>query len=493
MKNKKRIIISIIIIVFLCVCYTIKNYDYNTDTFYLIKLGEYILNHGINFKDHFSFIQGLTYTYPHWLYSVFIYIIYSKFGFLGIHINNIISFIVLILSIYIVNLKVNKNILFAFFISIISIFLLNSFILARGQVFSLILLFLEVYFINRLIETGTKRYIIFLMIASLLIANLHGTIWMMFFVLYMPFFGEQLVYLIISKKNKGEKEIGDIQINRINNIKLVLISFFLTFLMGLLTPSRICYTYVFRIMLGSSQNFITEHQPLKLIKEPFLIFLITILMFYKGKVKLRELFMIFGVILLSLVSVRHICFTYTIGLLYISKLFVKELNDSKDKTFITLENIIFSKNILFILIISILLIGMVGIKENYRRKYINEDIYPTKAVKYIKNNLDYKNIRMYNNYGIGGYLLFNDIPVFIDPRCDLYLKEFNKGKVEVFNDSVIIYEELDSYKRIFKKYDINYVLLGKNDKLYYVIRNDNEYEKIYNDENFVIFKKKREN
>lgn len=70
MKNKKRIIISILIITFLCACYTIKNYDKNKDTFYLIKLGEYILNHGIDFKEHFSFIQGLTYTYPHWLYSV---------------------------------------------------------------------------------------------------------------------------------------------------------------------------------------------------------------------------------------------------------------------------------------------------------------------------------------------------------------------------------------------------------------------------------------
>ncbi len=57
----------------------------------------------------------------------------------------------------------------------------------------------------------------------------------------------------------------------------------------------------------------------------------------------------------------------------------------------------------------------------------------------------------------------------------------------------MIHEELDSYKRLFKKYDINYVLLGKNDKLYCVIRNDNEYEKIYNDENFVILKNKREN
>lgn len=57
MNKKKSKIILILIITFLCACYTVKNYDYNTDTFYLLKLGEYILNHGIDFKDHFSLFK----------------------------------------------------------------------------------------------------------------------------------------------------------------------------------------------------------------------------------------------------------------------------------------------------------------------------------------------------------------------------------------------------------------------------------------------------
>lgn len=488
-KKHKITIISILIIIFLCICYTVKTYDINTDGFYLIRLGKYILNHGIDLKDHFSFISGLSYTYPHWLYSVYVYLFYSKLGFFGVYLSNIISFIVLVLSIYVVNVKINKNKLVALLISIFSVFILSKYIVARGQVLSIVLLFWEVYFIIKLIETGKKKYVVLLPILSLLIANIHGTIWPMFFILFLPFIGEHLLYIIFNKKKKKELKKGNITIEKVDNIKLVLIAFGISLLMGLLTPSRICYTYVFKIMLGDSQKYIGEHSTLQPIKEPLFLFLVTLLMLYKEKIKARDFFMIFGLIILSLISVKYLLILYTIGILYISKLFIEQLNKSGDKTFLILENILFNKKIATsLLIIFIGLIGLFGIKKNYNEKYINGKKYPVSAVKYIKKNLDYKNIRMYNDYDIGGYILFNDIPVFIDPRCDLYFKEFNNKNLDIFDDSIMLYKKLDSYKSIFKKYNIDHVLLKKNDKLFYVISADSNYEIIYKDKYFVLFK-----
>lgn len=492
MKKHKITILSICIIVFLCICYTVKTYDINTDGFYLIRLGKHILNHGIDLKDHFSFISGLPYTYPHWLYSVYAYLFYSKFGFTGVHISNIISFIILIVSIYSVNVKINRNKFFAFIISVFSIFILSKYMVTRGQVFSTILLFWEVYFILRLIETGKKKYIFFLALSSLLIANIHGTIWLMFFIMFLPFLAEHLLYIILSKKNKKIIKFGNITIEKVDNIKLVLIALAISLLMGLLTPSKICYTYVFKTLLGDSQKYIGEHQPLKPIIQPLYIFLVTLLMFYKQKIKSRDFFMIFGIILLPLISVKYLLIFYTIGMFYILKLFIEQLDKSGDKTFEILEYKIFnSKIVTTLLIVFIGLIGAVGFKVNYSEKYINEKTYPIQAVKYIKNNLDYKNIRMYNDYGIGGYILLNDIPVFIDPRCDLYFREFNNKNLDIFDDSIKLHKKLDSYKKIFKKYDIDYVLLKKNDSLYYIIKTDENYEQIYKDKYFVIFKDKR--
>lgn len=46
------------------------------DTFYTISIGEHIMENGIDRVDPFSW-HDLKYTYPHWLYDVCIYLIYS--------------------------------------------------------------------------------------------------------------------------------------------------------------------------------------------------------------------------------------------------------------------------------------------------------------------------------------------------------------------------------------------------------------------------------
>ena len=60
-------------------CISIAPISLQNDTFYTIKVGEQIVKNGIDMKDHFS-IHDLKYTYPHWLYDVAIYSIYSIGG-----------------------------------------------------------------------------------------------------------------------------------------------------------------------------------------------------------------------------------------------------------------------------------------------------------------------------------------------------------------------------------------------------------------------------
>lgn len=46
------------------------------DTYYTISIGEHILENGVDGQDPFAWTD-LKYTYPHWLYDVCIYLIYS--------------------------------------------------------------------------------------------------------------------------------------------------------------------------------------------------------------------------------------------------------------------------------------------------------------------------------------------------------------------------------------------------------------------------------
>ena len=81
-KFKYMFMVWIAILVIAVVRKTLQN-----DTFYTIKIGELIINNGIDMMDHFSFHTGLAYTYPHWLYDTFIYLLFKSFGYMGIYIS----------------------------------------------------------------------------------------------------------------------------------------------------------------------------------------------------------------------------------------------------------------------------------------------------------------------------------------------------------------------------------------------------------------------
>ena len=78
MENKNNLrfsVMAIILIVVFAICVTPVTLQ--NDTFYSIKIGEYITQKGITMEDPFSWHEGLPYTFPHWAYDVGTYLIYN--------------------------------------------------------------------------------------------------------------------------------------------------------------------------------------------------------------------------------------------------------------------------------------------------------------------------------------------------------------------------------------------------------------------------------
>ena len=93
MEEEKNINIKFNILAIICIIifsFAITPVTLQNDTYYTIKIGEHILQNGIDMKDPFSWHENLPYTYPHWLYDVIIYLIYNISGFYGIYASTII-------------------------------------------------------------------------------------------------------------------------------------------------------------------------------------------------------------------------------------------------------------------------------------------------------------------------------------------------------------------------------------------------------------------
>ena len=155
-KIKFNILAIICIIVF---SFSVAPKTLQNDTFYTISIGEHIMQNGVDGEDPFAWTD-LKYTYPHWLYDVFIYQIYNIGGMTGIYISTVILSAILGICLYITNVKINKNNLFSFVLTIGVIFLMRDFIAARAQLVTFILFVLEILFVECFLATKKKRYAI---------------------------------------------------------------------------------------------------------------------------------------------------------------------------------------------------------------------------------------------------------------------------------------------------------------------------------------------
>lgn len=534
MKNKKIfIIISILSIVIFSIA--LAPVELQNDTFYTIKIGEHILNNGIDMQDPFSWHENLIYTYPHWAYDVLIYFVYAVGGLTGIYISTLVLSSVLGLSIYVINVKLSKNYVVAFITTLAVMYGLENFIAARAQLVTFIIMVWVIFFIERILEKPNIKYALGLIISSWLIANLHAAIWPFFFVLFLPYIAEQILsidyaYWIkygsikLKMKNALRKEKVDIvkkcedRINKLNkikqqlekkkenpykvkitrnkNIKWLLLVMVVCALTGLFTPQNTFepYTHLYKLMTGTTTDNISEHQAIVLADEirfpVAFVLLFAVIGFMDTKLRLSDLFMLGGLSYLTITSRRQYSLLVLIGGIIFARLLSEALKKQKSELTEKLIKELTDIVGIAITIVAVAIITVLVYDDKNEDNYINESSYPVLAAEYIKENLEVNEIKLFNEYNYGSYLLYEDIPVFIDSRADLYSPEFNGDENrDIFRDFIDAEYCNEDYEDIFNKYGVTHVILYHSSDLNSAIKNDDNYKEIYSDAAFVLYER----
>ena len=541
--NPKLLFSMISIILLIVFCFAISPVTLQNDTYYTIKVGEHIVKNGIDMQDPFSWHQDLGYTYPHWGYDVITYFIYSAFGFTGIYFTTAILACILGILIYKVCSKISKNQVISFIVTIGAMYLLKGYIAARAQLVTFILFILTIYFIEQFLETKKKRYAVGLIIIPILIANLHIAVWPFYFVLYLSYIAEYLIAIlgdtiiykkitttilkerikILNKKQGKEEKIQKLEeklkkieerisrikikrtkelenpykisINKNKNVKWLILIMIICIFTGLITPlGTEPYTYLYKTMIGNTTQNINEHLPMTLADQTdvmcTLIIFLAILIFTKAKIKLSDLFMIGGLCYLMLKSRRQLSMFAIIGAVILSKLLSQlvdmYIENGKEK----ITKIATSIGGIIIITVFLLALSFHLSKYKFDEKFVDKSTYPVDACNYILENIDLGTARFYNEYNYGSYMLFRNIPVFIDSRCDLYAPEYN-GKEDIFMDFINTSNISTFYEDTFEKYDITHVITYKNSKMNMIITrtNDENYKELYEDDYFIIYER----
>ena len=557
MKDKTKLKFHVLaIFCILIFCFSLTPVTFQNDTYYSIAIGKHIVETGtIDMQDPFSWHEDLPYTYPHWLYDFGTYFIYQLGenigigGFCALYITTILLAMILGVVIYYTNNKLSKNPLVSFLVTMCMMYLLKDFITARAQLVTYILFVLTILFIEQFIKTKKKRYAIYLLIIPILIANLHCAVWPFYFVLYLPYIAEYLLATIseahlyywfqiqwnqkklkkVTKKGKTE-EIGKLQEkiarlqldkeNAINTdrkrrenpykiifkkepvVKWLIVIMIIAIFSGLLTPlGTTPYTYLAKTMEGNTTQNISEHQPLTLINNTamLIVFIVYILLFIftDTKARLRDFFMLGGLTILALMARRQCAIFVLIGGLIFTKLVTALMEKYDEKGTEVVMQFITSWLGKILTIVIVILLSFVMYKDKIDDHFVNEASYPVQASDYILQNLDIENMRLFNEYNYGSYLLFRGIPVFIDSRAELYTPEFNGTKDEngeyegrdIFSDYINVSNISTYYEDKFEKYDITHVITGKKTKLNMFLSRDDNYKQLYTDDYFVIYER----
>ena len=560
LKMEKKTKVKFNVLAIFCIvifCMAITPITFQNDTYYSIAIGKHIVETGtVDMMDPFSWHEDLPYTYPHWAYDVGTYLIYNLGesigigGFTALYIATMILSVILGIVIYYACCKFSKNNLISFFITLGIVYLLKNFIAARAQLVTYILFALTVLFIENFIETKKKRYAVYLIIIPIIIANVHCAVWPFYFVLYLPYIAEYLLAVIVDAniyynvklffsrsklKRLSKKEGKQDKIEALNNkikeleaskenvkaieekrranpykvifkkepaVKWLILIMIISLFTGLLTPlGDVPYTYYIKTMQGNTTQNISEHQPLTLINNTAILIVFTmfllVLIFTDTKLRLRDFFMLAGLTLMTLMSRRQASlFVIIAGFIFVK--LITALFEKYDKTGTETVMKFMTKLPGKILTIFMgILISLYIFVPKIGNQFVNKASYPVDAANFIIENLDLDEIRLYNEYNYGSYLLYRGIPVFIDSRADLYAPEFNGTKGEdgkykgrnIFSDYINTSNISTYYENTFNKYDITHTITTKKAKLNMFLSRDENYKEIYSDKYFVIYER----
>ena len=342
-KLKNFVFSAAIIVILFILAASIAPKVLQNDTFYTIKIGEYIYNNGIaNLTEDVYSWHDLAYTYPHWLYDLIMFLIFNAFGHFGIYVSTMVLYGLLGTMIYLFAKNKSNNRVVSAIVAIFAVYMLEPYMAARAQSATYILFIWAIFCIEKYLATYKKRYLVPLIAIPILITNLHCAVFPFYFVLFMPYLAEYLIavivdldldrklmrlflklrikiakedkevklkekleafdeYTVVRKEKKAKLRENPYKIKVVKNHAMVVLIgvMIVAALTGFLNPAGTgAYTYLIKTYEGNTTQSINEHLPVTLIESTeFLIEIVvgmSLLMFIDTKIRLPDLFMVAG-------------------------------------------------------------------------------------------------------------------------------------------------------------------------------------------------------
>ena len=492
MKNEKYVSVNaqpayINVMLFLLMflgCLLVKT-SLDGDFYFLYSFGKHIANDGFPVKDVLSMHWDMNIIVQQWLTDVLFYHTYELFGSGGV-----IAIVYAVLIAYTVLMyKLCRLVTDNFFLStavttLSSILISVMYMVTRPQIFTYLMFLLLLYFLEKYVRTGKVRWLCFLPLLSLLQINLHASMWLMLFVLMLPY-----VVSCVNINLPFYKEPARCKLSHL----LVTIAAMVA--AALLNPyGHRALLYLFGSFGVENINQSIQEMEAITVSDATgklylgLLFLMGFLLVVckKKKPELRFLCLALGTAVLGLTSYKASAYFFIAGFVSFAHYF-RDFDYSLKIT----EGKRTKKEKIRLAVLIVLLVAAVGylaLGQPEQKK--NEDPARAELLEPAVAYLDTQEkgeMVLYAGFNEGSFLEFHGYKPYIDGRAELFLEAKN-GQFDYFAEFLKVTSGGIYYKDFLDKYGFTHILVptGQN-HLYISITHDVDYEVGYSDDNYTVF------
>lgn len=485
LKSKVFKVITIFTLIFFP--FLIINKTLDSDTWFLLNSGRFIMNNGLYTTEPFTIHTNFSFIFQQWLTDVIFWNIYKVFKETGLILFIYMEIILMNFIAYKLLKLISQNNNLTSFIGVIILDVISSmYFVTRPQISTMINILLFLFILEMYAKNNNYKILFLLLPISILEINLHCSIWWILLIMTLPY--------IFEFKKINIHQLGITGNNSYKKRYLIYIDF-LILISSLINPYGIeAPLYLFKSMNSSYSKSITELQSPAFASKCglYIILVFGILIIrriyinysktsFNNKIQLRYLYLLLGTTILLFNSGRNVTFFAIGSSVYITYCFKEvKYNEFICKLMLIICTVIsiYSAAMLVYCTVNNLFIT----ETNNRYSDIND------ITQYMLNNeTNPSQVKVYTSFNDGAYLEFYGFKCYLDARMEIMLKSINQQN-DIFNE----YGKMryyGNYKDVFDKYDFNYFLIEKNIKDYEYIKYDSKYELKHENNKYALFVK----
>ena len=454
----------------------------DNDIWFLLNSGRYVLQHGIPFVEPFTMHHQMSFVMQQWLSGVIFWGIYSKLGAAGLIATVFllfggILFLVYRLAKYLSSGNKVPAVLAAFFAGL----LLTPYMVTRPILFTLLILALELYLLERFVGEAKAAFLLPLPVLSALLINLHAAMWPIQFVLLLPYAIDSFRFRCWNIEGQGYAK------------RFLFPAIALMLAAGFANPYGVrAMTYLFRSYGYAEINQVSEMKPANIntalgmfIFGAFLLVGAVYLLRRSGKTRLRYALLTLGTAVLALSSVRSfplfaLCGTFPLAY------WLSDLQLPRPKRMITKGT-----RTLRVGLSVLVLLGCVALVRLEIGASARNAMEPpvAGAVQYLLEQGAPEQVVLYTGYNDGGYAEFMGFHPYLDPRAEVFVEQNNQQR-DIMSEYFSLQTGKLYYKDVLNRYGFTHLIVPKSDILYAYLPNDADYRLTFDDGEYAVYERK---